>query len=184
MSSKSRKQVIKAAKQNIKDKHDAEDFEWQKRMEEAETVTEFEQLKKEWELVVESRNFDADRRKTERVIIDSEAYNRHKRVNRGVRRKTSIQWAEGGRELAYQNRRKKASHNVESPVGVVGALATVSRDISRWELAYGSEVGIKKGAVVMPVSDTYLHRDKKCITVLLDGRQFKGVPVACLRPIE
>ena len=86
--------------------------------------------------------------------------------------------------MARQNRMKKAAHVVESPVGVMGALATVSRDITRWELAYGSEVGVKKGAVVMPVSDTYIYRDKKCITVLLDGRQFKGVPVACLRPID
>jgi hypothetical protein len=36
----------------------------------------------------------------------------------------------------------------------------------------------------MPMSDTYVHREKMCVTVMAGPNIFKGVPVAVLRPIE
>ena len=74
--------------------------------------------------------------------------------------------------------------NMASPVAMQGALATVSRNLDRWEMGYGTEISLKKGSVVMPISEPYEFREKKCITVMSGPNVFKGVPVAVLRPVD
>jgi hypothetical protein len=50
-------------------------------------------------------------------------------------------------------------------------------------MGYGTEISLKKGSVVMPISDPYEHNNKKCVTVMAGPNIFKGVPVAVLRPV-
>ena len=88
-----------------------------------------------------------------------------------------------GRQAAREMRVSKKK-NMASPVAMQGALATVSRDLDRWEMGYGTEISLKKGSVVMPISEPYEYREKKCITVMAGPNVFKGVPVAVLRPVD
>jgi hypothetical protein len=46
-----------------------------------------------------------------------------------------------------------------------------------------AEISLKRGSVVMPVSDPYVHNEKKCVTVMAGPNIFAGVPVATLRPV-
>jgi hypothetical protein len=130
---------------------------------------------------INARDFQITGKKKKPVIKDQELFDKNKKANFKIR-KGVYTWTEGGRQLAREQRVNKKK-NMDSPVAAQGSLATVCRDISRWEMPYGTEISLKKGSVVMPISDPYVHNEKKCVTVMAGPNIFKGVPVAVLRPV-
>jgi hypothetical protein len=141
-----------------------------------------DQIRAEQSKAMKDRDFKVTGKKSKPIIKDQELFDKNKKAN-FKRRKGVYTWADGGRDAARSQRLNKKK-NIDSPVGAQGALATVSRELSRWEMSYGTEISLKKGSVVMPISETYEHSGKKCITVMSGPNVFKGVPVAVLRPVE
>jgi hypothetical protein len=131
---------------------------------------------------ISDRDFQITGKKRKPVIKDPALFEEHKRANFKIR-KGVYTWTDGGRQLAREQRVNKKK-NMDSPVAAQGSLATVCREISRWEMSYGTEISLKKGSVVMPISDSYVHNEKKCVTVMAGPNIFKGVPVAVLRPVS
>ena len=98
-------------------------------------------------------------------------------------RKRRVQWVDGGRDLVPGiSKRGK-----EFFAAATGNLVKVSRDITRWETddAYDNVRGVKKGEIVMVISD---HRtggnNKSVVDVMVGPDIVKGVPAAALRPLE
>ena len=86
------------------------------------------------------------------------------------RRKGVYTWTDGGRQLAREQRVNKKK-NMDSPVAAQGSLATVCREISRWEMSYGTEISLKKGSVVMPICPHKLVKDTRPQLLILLRRQ-------------
>ena len=185
MSRKAWKNKLKEAKKKIKTINELENETFELRLKEANELGDrelYDKIVAEQNEAQKERDFKVTGKKQKPEIRDQELYDANKKAN-FKRRRRLYQWADGGREAARSMRVNKKK-NVDSPVATTGSLATVSRDLDRWEMGYGTEISLKKGSVVMPVSDTYIHREKKCVTVMAGANMFKGVPVAVLRPFE
>jgi hypothetical protein len=132
----------------------------------------------------EDQSFKITGKKQGPEIVNEEAYNELRGSNVARKRGRTIQWAANGHKIARAARtcRKK---NLEAPAATIGALATVSRDIDRFEMdSYGNAPrGIRRGEVVMPVGDIYFRGDKKVVDVMAGANIFKGIPIATLRPV-
>jgi hypothetical protein len=179
------KAKLKEAKERVKAANILESDLFEARVKEAAELGDMQladQIRAEQSQAMKDRDFKVTGKKKAPVIKDQELFDKNKKAN-FKRRKGVYTWADGGREAARGQRLNKKK-NIDSPVGAQGALATVSRDLSRWEMSYGTEISLKKGSVVMPISETYEHSGKKCITVMSGPNVFKGVPVAVLRPVE
>ena len=94
-----------------------------------------------------------------------------------------IQWVDGGRDLVPGiSKRGKEFFAAAS-----GNLVKCSRDITRWETddAYNNVRGIKKGEIVMVISDHRTGSNNKSVVDVMVGPDIvKGVPAAALRPLE
>lgn len=94
-----------------------------------------------------------------------------------------IEWVSGGREMVPgMSKRGKEFFAAAS-----GNLVKVSRDITRWETdnAYGNTRGVKKGEIVMVISDHRTGSNNKSVVDVMVGPDIvKGVPAAVLRPLE
>ena len=94
-----------------------------------------------------------------------------------------IQWVDGGRELVPGiSKRGKEFFAAAS-----GNLSKVSRDITRWETdnAYENVRGVKKGEIVMVISDHRTGSNNKSVVDVMVGPDIvRGVPAAVLRPLE
>jgi hypothetical protein len=185
MSRKVWKEKLKVAKKKIQATDVLENEVFELRVKEAVEAGDTQladQIRAEQSKAMKERDFKVTGKKKTPEIKDQELYELNKKSNY-KKRKGIYQWAEGGRDAARAMRLNKKK-NMDSPVSSTGSLATVSRDLDRWEMAYGTEISLKKGSVVLPVSDTYIHREKKCVTVMAGAQMFKGVPVAVLRPVD
>jgi hypothetical protein len=185
MSKKIWKDTLKSAKKHVKAANVLVDDLFEARVKEAAEAGDVQladQIRKEQNQALQDRDFKVDGKEASKKITDPELLDKFKKANFN-RRKGVYTWADGGREAARSQRLSKKK-NMASPVATQGALATVSRHIDRWEMAYGTEISLKKGSVVMPISEPYEHREKKCITVMAGPNVFKGVPVAVLRPVD
>ena len=142
------------------------------------------ELQTEIATLSEDRSFQITGKKQKPEIVNEEAYKELRGNNIDRKRGRAIQWASDGHKIARAARtcRKK---NLEAPAATVGALATVSRDIDRFEMdSYGcAPRGIRRGEVVMPVGEVYFRGDKKVVDVMAGADIFKGVPIATLRPV-
>ena len=97
--------------------------------------------------------------------------------------KRRIQWAEGGRAMVpgISGRGKEFFAAAE------GNLVKCNREISRWETAdpYDNVRGIKKGEIIMVISEHYMADNKKEVVDVMVGPDIvKGVPAGALRPLE
>lgn len=94
-----------------------------------------------------------------------------------------IQWTEGGRDLVPGiSKRGKEFFAAAS-----GNLVKVSRDITRWETdgAYENVRGVKRGEIVMVISDHRTGSNNKSVVDVMVGPDIvKGVPAAALRPLD
>ncbi len=94
-----------------------------------------------------------------------------------------IQWVDGGRDLVPGiSKRGKEFFAAAS-----GNLVKCSRDITRWETddAYSNVRGVKKGEIVMVISDHRTGSNNKSVVDVMVGPDIvKGVPAAALRPLE
>ena len=181
---KSWKNKLKDAKKKVREDHEliTQGFDIRKaQAQEAGDTNELRKIEAERDEAIRERDFQITGKKQKPIIKDQELFDKNKKAN-FKRRKGVYTWAEGGRQLAREQRVTKKK-NMDSPVAAQGSLATVCREISRWEMKYGTEISLKKGAVVMPISESYIHNEKKCVTVMAGPNIFKGVPVAVLRPV-
>lgn len=179
------KSKLKEAKKFVKSANQLEDDMFEARASEAIANNDqaaLDQVNAEREAAKAERNFKVDGKQASKEITDPDLLDKFKKAN-FKRRKGVYTWAAGGREAARAQRLSKKK-NMASPVATQGALATVSRHVDRWEMGYGTDISLKKGSVVMPISEPYEYRDKKCITVMAGANVFKGVPVAVLRPVD
>ena len=177
------KDKLKDAKKQVREDHELITQEFDIRAEEAREAGDSDELRKidqERGEAIRARDFQVSGQKRSPVIKDPDLYAENKKAN-FKKRKGIYEWAEGGRLLAREQRVSKKK-NMDSPVAAQGSLATVCRDISRWEMK-NAEISLKRGSVVMPVSDPYVHNEKKCVTVMAGPNIFAGVPVATLRPV-
>jgi hypothetical protein len=183
MASKMWKDKLKDAKKKVREDHElitqGFDIRKEKALEDGD-MAEVRKIDEERNAAIREREFQLNGKKKP-VIKDQELFNKNKKANFKIR-KGVYTWTDGGRQLAREQRVNKKK-NMDSPVAAQGSLATVCRDISRWEMSYGTEISLKKGSVVMPISDSYEHNEKKCVTVMSGPNIFKGVPVAVLRPV-
>lgn len=181
---KSWKNQIKDAKKRLRETHELEnaDFEWRVKeaMENGDRQL-ADQIRAEQSQAMKDRDFRLTGKKKQPIIKDQELFDKNKKANFKIR-KGVYTWTDGGRQLAREQRVNKKK-NMDSPVAAQGSLATVCRKLDRWEMGYGTEISLKKGSVVMPISDPYEHNNKKCVTVMAGPNIFKGVPVAVLRPV-
>ena len=185
MSRKIWKNTLKEAKKHVKEANILESDLFEARVKEAVENDDMEladQIRAEQSKAMKDRDFQVTGKKRTPVIKDQELYDKNKKANFKIR-KGVYTWAEGGRNAAREQRLTKKK-NMDSPVSSQGALATVSRHLDRWEMGYGTEISLKKGSVVMPISEPYEHNNKKCVTVMAGAKVFKGVPVAVLRPVD
>jgi hypothetical protein len=184
MASKSWKNKLDDAKKKVREDHELIGQEFDLRValaKEDENWDEVRKIEDERAEAIRERDFQITGKKKKPVIKDQELFDKNKKAN-FKRRKGVYTWTDGGRQLAREQRVNKKK-NMDSPVAAQGSLATVCREISRWEMSYGTEISLKKGSVVMPISDSYVHNEKKCVTVMAGPNIFKGVPVAVLRPV-
>ena len=184
MASKSWKNKLTDAKKKVREDHELIGQEFDLRValaKEDENWDEVRKIEDERAEAIRERDFQITGKKKKPVIKDQELFDKNKKAN-FKRRKGMYTWTDGGRQLAREQRVSKKK-NMDSPVAAQGSLATVCREISRWEMSYGTEISLKKGSVVMPISDSYVHNEKKCVTVMAGPNIFKGVPVAVLRPV-
>jgi len=94
-----------------------------------------------------------------------------------------IQWVDGGRDLVPGISKK----GKEFFAAASGNLVKCSRDITRWETdnAYGNVRGVKKGEILMVISDHYTGSNNKSVVDVMVGPDIvKGVPAGALRPLE
>ena len=185
MSRQAWKNKLKEAKKVVKASNELEDDTFAARITEAQREGNrdlADQIVKEQADAHKERNFKVDGKSKKKDITDPELLKKFKKANFN-KRKGVYTWADGGRQAAREMRVSKKK-NMASPVAMQGALATVSRNLDRWEMGYGTEISLKKGSVVMPISEPYEFHDKKCITVMSGPNVFKGVPVAVLRPVD
>ena len=185
MSRQAWKNKLKEAKKFVKAAHELEDDMFSARRSEAianNDQASLDQISAEEDAAKAERDFKVDGKYAKKDITDPELLQKFKKANFN-KRKGVYTWADGGRQAAKEMRVSKKK-NMASPVAMEGALATVSRNLDRWELGYGTEISLKKGSVVMPISEPYVFREKKCITVMSGPNVFKGVPVAVLRPVD
>ena len=94
-----------------------------------------------------------------------------------------IQWVDGGRDLVPGISKK----GKEFMAAASGNLAKCSRDITRWETdnAYENVRGVKRGEIVMVISDHRTGSNNKSVVDVMVGPDIvKGVPAAALRPLE
>ena len=185
MSRQAWKNKLKEAKKAVKVAHELEDDTFAARIAEAHregNADLADQIIQEQADAHKERDFKVDGKRKKKDITDPELLQKFKKANFN-KRKGVYTWADGGRQAAREMRVSKKK-NMASPVAMQGALATVSRNLDRWEMGYGTEISLKKGSVVMPISETYVFREKKCITVMSGPNVFKGVPVAVLRPVD
>jgi len=133
----------------------------------------------------EDRSFQITGKGQGPEIVNEKAYNELRGANIDRGRGRSIQWAPDGHKIARAARvcRKK---NLQAHAATLGALATISRDIDRFEMdEYGAaKRGLRKGEVVMPVGEVYFRGDKKVVDVMAGADIFKCVPIATLRPAD
>ena len=185
MSRQAWKNKLKEAKKFVKAAHELEDDMFSARRSEAianNDQASLDQISAEEDTAKAERDFKVDGKAAKKDITDPELLDKFKKANFN-KRKGVYTWADGGRQAAREMRVSKKK-NMASPVAMQGALATVSRNLDRWEMGYGTEISLKKGSVVMPISEPYEFHDKKCITVMSGPNVFKGVPVAVLRPVD
>lgn len=94
-----------------------------------------------------------------------------------------IQWVDGGRDMVPGiSKRGKEFFAAAS-----GNLVKCSREISRWETdnAYDNVRGVKKGEIVMVISDHRMGDNKKEVVDIMAGPDIvRGVPAGALRPLE
>ena len=183
--SKSWKGKIRDAKRQVRANQETVKKEIEQRLKEARAAEDWDmvhELQNELSRSIHDREFQITGMKKRPKISDPVLYESNRR-NNAKKRGPGRNWAPGGKELAREQRATKKK-NIDSPVSAQGSLATVSRDVDRWEMSYGTQISLLKGSVVMPMSDTYMHREKMCVTVMAGANIFKGVPVAVLRPIE
>ena len=94
-----------------------------------------------------------------------------------------IQWVDGGRDMVPGiSKRGK-----EFMAAASGNLAKCSRDITRWETddPYDNVRGVKKGEIVMVISDHRTGSNNKSVVDVMVGPDIvKGVPAAALRPLD
>jgi hypothetical protein len=184
MASKIWKDKLKDAKKKVREDHELITQGFDIREEQAREDGDTNEVRKihaERDEAIRERDFQITGKKKKPVIKDQELFDKNKKAN-FKRRKGVYTWTEGGRQLACEQRVNKKK-NMDSPVAAQGSLATVCRKLDRWEMGYGTEISLKKGSVVMPISDPYVHNNKKCVTVMAGPNIFKGVPVAVLRPV-
>jgi len=97
--------------------------------------------------------------------------------------KRRIQWVDGGRDLVPGiSRRGK-----EFFAAAEGNLVKSNRDVGRWETAnpYDNVRGVKKGEIIMVISEHYMGDNKKEVVDVMVGPDIvKGVPAGALRPLE
>ena len=94
-----------------------------------------------------------------------------------------IQWVDGGRDLVPGISKK----GKEFFAAATGNLVKCSRDITRWETddAYDNVRGVKKGEIVMVISDHRTGSNNKSVVDVMVGPDIvKGVPAAALRPLD
>ena len=102
-----------------------------------------------------------------------------------------IEWAEGGAEMVPGLKGRSTEFFGAQEAG----LAKISRDIGRWETLspYENARGVNKGDIVMIISEKYgvevpQSRRKRitkwAVDVMIGPLVVKGVPAACLRPLE
>ena len=185
MSRQAWKNKLKEAKKFVKTANQLEDDIFAERIAEAHregNADLADQIIQEQADAHKERDFKVDGKRKKKDITDPELLQKFKKANFN-KRKGVYTWADGGRQAAKEMRVSKKK-NMASPVAMQGALATVSRNLDRWEMGYGTEISLKKGSVVMPISEPYEFREKKCITVMSGPNVFKGVPVAVLRPVD
>lgn len=94
-----------------------------------------------------------------------------------------IQWTDGGKDLVPGISKK----GKEFMAAASGNLVKCSRDITRWETddAYSNVRGVKKGEIVMVISDHRMGGNNKSVVDVMVGPDIvKGVPAAALRPLE
>ena len=187
MSNKAWKQKLRAAKDSIHRRNEQEDFDHQVQVERALEAGDEElvlKLNAEHDALVEEREIKVTGKKKKPVIKDQELFDKNKKAN-FKRRRRHYDWADGGRELA-RDMRVGRKRSMESPVAQLGTLATVSRNIDRFEFGYdGAERTLRRGEIVMPIGDVYFsaYGDKKVVDVMCGSQIFKGLPIACLRPV-
>jgi hypothetical protein len=104
-----------------------------------------------------------------------------KNDGRNKRKKCGVVWTEEGQ--SYIPTSENTHTHVDPSLASEGVLSTISRDISRWEMK-DANISLKRGAMIMIISEEYEHRDKACVTVMCDGRVFGGVPIKVLRPMS
>jgi len=116
-------------------------------------------------------------------VQDYDLYATYRSQNNGRhrRKKRGVVWTEEGQ--SYTPTSKDTCIAIDPTISSEGVLSTVSRSISRWEMK-GAQASIKRGALVMVVSEEYEHQTKACVTVMCDGRVFAGVPLKALRPMS
>ena len=183
MASKMWKDKLKDAKKKVREDHElitqGFDIRKEKALEDGD-MDEVRKIELERAEAIRERDFQITGKKQKPIIKDPDLYAENKKAN-FRKRKGIYEWADGGRLLAREQRVSKKK-NMDSPVAAQGSLATVCRNISRWEMK-NAEISLKRGSVVMPVSDPYVHNEKKCVTVMAGPNIFAGVPVATLRPV-
>ena len=94
-----------------------------------------------------------------------------------------IQWVDGGRDLVPGISKK----GKEFFAAATGNLVKCSRDITRWETddPYDNTRGIKRGDIVMVISDHRVGSNNKSVVDVMIGPDIvRGIPAAALRPLE
>jgi hypothetical protein len=188
MSRNAWKQKLKLAKTQVSTRQEQEAFEYQERLHRAQEAGDADlvhKIQSEWEESIREREIQVTGKKRKPVIKDQELFDKNKKAN-FKRRKGVYTWADGGREEA-RTMRTTRKRSMESPVAELGTLATVSRNIDRFEFGYDGAVrGLRKGEVVMPIGDVYFssYGDKKVVDVMCGSQIFKGLPIATLRPVD
>lgn len=94
-----------------------------------------------------------------------------------------IQWTDGGRDLVPGASKK----GKEFFAAAEGNLVKCSRDITRWETddPYANVRGVKKGEILMVISDHYTGSSNKSVVDVMVGPDIvRGVPAGAMRPLE
>lgn len=98
--------------------------------------------------------------------------------NRNRRGRPQIQWASP--EAKFEQRAATKKKTEVAQVEEVG-LMKAHRDLNRWEMI-DAQRGIRKGEIMMIISETYTGYNKKPVVDAMCGADvFKGVPATALR---
>ncbi|MBK26080.1 MAG: hypothetical protein CME70_18935 [Halobacteriovorax sp.] len=118
----------------------------------------------------------AEKKRSEKLAAKAEL--RKAKVEATGTHRRTIQWAQGGRAMVPGASGKKMQFAQVLEAG----LAKVSREISRWEMgSYGAPRGLRKGEIVMIISETYQTSNKWVVDVMVGPDVIKGVPAKALR---